>query len=911
VQQDTLFFAERLFISVASKPLLKSIFEIRKIEVSNAGFFYNVDTAGVSNFDFLKDTTQANTIDTTSTAIVLDLKEIEILNVLCRYNDEKLKASADLFLEELRLSGLLSNNRFAVQAEGKAALTNCKFENTNLYRMKKADLDFQLAYKDELLTVDRAKIAIDEDALFSLFGEVNMGDTLLSEMEVKAEKLDLGNLTKYIPEDYLKNYGINEFSGLLTAEAIVSGMVSDSIMPAVETTFNLTKGSVQYQDYPQLKLISLKGKATNGIQQNNASSSFDIQSLSFQTAKSKVKLSGNFKNFDNPTYQLNSTIDLDLGDIAAFIPDTLLQSLDGKVNAVISTKGTVPDSISEDFIHSVMAKTKLNLQVVDVNATMDSSLMVHRINGLIEYQANQINVKQLNAFVPAYNLNLKNLDALFTGDLTKPDSLNIRISQLQASLDSSNFELVGTIKNPKTPDYSVSGSVNLYLEEIAKYIPDSMVNAISGNLSATFHSAARVNLDSISAQINELLFEKSTFSAKFDEVNLDMPDTTMNTSHLTGQLEYHSDTFQINQLKFNYQGMQLGMNSVTATNVYSAVLQNQAKELSVNGAFNVDDLDYAFLEQFTQLDTSRLEELEEDPLNFTYKIKGRFKANSIKYGDAFFQNIDTKFLLKTSTFVFDSLNMSAFDGQSHSSVKIEMQPNEKIDIYFKTDVKKVDVSKMILGFREYIDYEGIDAENVKGILSTKMDGKIVLQNFEPVYNSLLLNGDLTVENGALINVKPVMEVEKIKGIGLKNMDRLYFSTLSSSIFLFNREIYIPRTEIKSTSFDAMFLGMYSFGEDYEYHIRMFLGEVLSSKSKANLRKQAQDDGFGDDVKMDEKTLTKGRTSIYLVSKSVDGKEKAGFDKKLDRANMKAKVNLQKQMVDMRFHPKLIKYNTEE
>jgi hypothetical protein len=44
---------------------------------------------------------------------------------------------------------------------------------------------------------------------------------------------------------------------------------------------------------------------------------------------------------------------------------------------------------------------------------------------------------------------------------------------------------------------------------------------------------------------------------------------------------------------------------------------------------------------------------------------------------------------------------------------------------------------------------------------------------------------------------------------------------------------------------------------------------------------------------------------------VDGKEKAGFDKKLDRANMKAKVNLQKQMVDMRFHPKLIKYNTEE
>ena len=206
-----------------------------------------------------------------------------------------------------------------------------------------------------------------------------------------------------------------------------------------------------------------------------------------------------------------------------------------------------------------------------------------------------------------------------------------------------------------------------------------------------------------------------------------------------------------------------------------------------------------------------------------------------------------------------------------------------------------------------MDYEDIKAENVQGIASTKMDGKIVLKDFEPVYNSLLLNGDLTIENGALINVKPVMEIQKIPGVGLKNMDKLYFSTLNSSLFLFKNELYIPRTEIRSTSFDAMFLGMYSFGEDYEYHIRMFLGEVLSSKSKNNLKKQSQEGGFTDE---DEKGITKGRTSVYVVSKSVDGKEKAGFDNKRDRANMAAKVNLQKQMVDMRFHPALIKYDTE-
>jgi uncharacterized protein involved in outer membrane biogenesis len=908
---DTLFFAERLFVSVASRPLLKNIFDVRKVEIENAEIYYRVDTAGVSNFDFLIDTTQPNVIDTAGNDIFLEIEEFTLNSFTCYYRDEKQNASANLLFKALTLSGVIDNNRYQGDVEGIASLSNCRFGNTNVYKMQNTDLDFKLAYNEERLSIDHVGIAVDDDALLSLQGSIFMGDRFSSNMELKAEKLELGNLLKYVPESYLSDFGIRDLSGLMTAEAKVSGLLLDSVMPAIETTFNLSNGSLQYQDYPQLKSISLSGKATNGIQQNNVTSSIDIQSLNFQTDNSKISLNGNVTNLDKPAFSFNSTIDLDLTELVPFIPDTLLQSLDGKILAKISSKGVVPDSISEAYFYSVLADTKFSLQAVDISVAVDSSMLVNHINGQVDYRANEIKIKHFNAVVPSYGFSLNNLDAVVLGNPEIPDSLNIRFNQLQASFDKSTLELHGTIKNPKTPDYSISGSVNLDLEEISKFLPDSLVNSISGNVFANFQSAAHLNLDSLSNQIYELLFEKSSYSAKFEEISVDMPDTVMNVSHLSGQLNYQSDTFQIDQLGLNYQGMQLDMNDVTASNIYSAVLQNQAKELNVKGNFNVDDLDYAVLEKFMQYDTTRAEELEVTPLNFSYKIKGRFTGNSIKYGDALFQDIDTKFLLKTSYFVFDSLKMNAFEGQSLSSVKIQIQPEEKIDIYFKTDISKMNVSKMIKGFHQYIEYEDLKSENVQGVLSTQMDGKIVLQDFEPVYNSLLLNGNLTVENGALINIKPIMEVEKIKGIGLKNMDSLYFSTLNSSVFLFNREIYIPRTEIKSSSFDAMFLGMYSFGEDYEYHIRMFLGEVLSSKSKENLRKQAQADGFGDDVEMDEKTLTKGRTSIYLVSKSEDGKEKAGFDTKHERTNMKAKVNLQKQMVDMRFHPALVKYNTEE
>ena len=54
-------------------------------------------------------------------------------------------------------------------------------------------------------------------------------------------------------------------------------------MPAVNVDFNLTEGNLQYQDYPALERISLKGSATNGKQQNNSTTSINIGALNFQT----------------------------------------------------------------------------------------------------------------------------------------------------------------------------------------------------------------------------------------------------------------------------------------------------------------------------------------------------------------------------------------------------------------------------------------------------------------------------------------------------------------------------------------------------------------------------------------------------------------------------------------------------
>ena len=218
-KQDTLAFAGRLYVSVEAKPLLKSIFKIRKIEIENAEFFYKVDSTGKSNLDFLADTTQQEVVDTSANAIFLNVKEFNVKHTVCYYQDKKIKASAEMLIEQLDLSGLINKNQYIGEAEGKAYLSNCSFDSTNLYLMKQAALDFKAKYEAGMLTINRADVNIDNEVKLAINGTINPGDSLSTNMTIKAEKLDLGGISKYVPEIIFQKYGIRKFSGLLDADA--------------------------------------------------------------------------------------------------------------------------------------------------------------------------------------------------------------------------------------------------------------------------------------------------------------------------------------------------------------------------------------------------------------------------------------------------------------------------------------------------------------------------------------------------------------------------------------------------------------------------------------------------------------------------------------------------------------------
>src|SRR6056297_1252149 len=61
---DTLMQIDKIYVAVKSKPLIKGIFNVVKVDIKGGMVNYQVDTSGVSNIDFLMHSEEPNSKDT-------------------------------------------------------------------------------------------------------------------------------------------------------------------------------------------------------------------------------------------------------------------------------------------------------------------------------------------------------------------------------------------------------------------------------------------------------------------------------------------------------------------------------------------------------------------------------------------------------------------------------------------------------------------------------------------------------------------------------------------------------------------------------------------------------------------------------------------------------------------------------
>ncbi|SMO65186.1 hypothetical protein SAMN06265379_10487 [Saccharicrinis carchari] len=914
---DTIASISKLYASVDILELIDGNILVRKIDIEDVKARYQVDSLGNSNFDFLLKPPAGDSLtmaeDTSKAQGVFTLDKLTLKNIELIYSDAVLNTSVQVNIPNLIMNGKAQPSGFLAATEGEVVVQHARYANYNLEPLAKSRLNFNVTAKNDTLSISEFTLKAGT-AMLTVEGSAVTSDSTQVDIRFAGSGINIAENVSILPQNRLAQYKVSHAAGVVDVKGTAQGYLTNNMMPLIDVSLHLEEGALAYDIYPNLKNMVLDAHYTNGYSRTMESSVLNIKKFQAQTSLSSIDFSARILNPMQPQYDLKASISTDLSELLPYVPDSAVRKMSGKVKGDISTSGILPDSIGADFTDYLLKRTRLNLSLNQLNLRINSLPALNGLGGKLTFIPGSIILSDIKAEVPEYKVSLAEgyLRSRYKGKLSDYQNLSVQIDSVLLATPYSYVTASGNLDGFKKVNYKLNATVDANLSEVKQWLPDGITNSMSGNLGASMASAGTFDIDSVADQSMSLLFDNSTFSVDMNNIFLNMPDTLMNVKMLSGNLEYKSDSVWVDGLSGNYLGLDFAADSTIIAHVYTAAVQNAPKEMLVQGNFAVGDMDYTWIESFmvdTVLDESLKLQPEVEPykINFTYKIKGTAKAKSFKYEEVTIENLDTKFLARVEDgyYVADGLTCNAFGGDVSASVKYEMFPNFRDVLHFKTDMQNVDMSRMLNELETYIDQEDFTGENVLGKLTAQMDGKIIMQDYTPVYDSLLLKGNLVLEDGALINVKPVMDIEDIAFIGLKNMDKLYFSTLESQLFLFKNNMYFPRTNIRSSSFDGMFFGMYSFGEDYAYHVKVFLNQVLSGKRNADLEKQARDSGF------DEEEESDGRRPIYVVSKSENGKSKAWLDNRKDRLRMDARVNLQEQMVNFRFDPRLVLYNTDE
>ena len=99
----------------------------------------------------------------------------------------------------------------------------------------------------------------------------------------------------------------------------------------------------------------------------------------------------------------------------------------------------------------------------------------------------------------------------------------------------------------------------------------------------------------------------------------------------------------------------------------------------------------------------------------------------------------------------------------------------------------MDVNQMLVEIEDYAGLDDFTHENISGILTSAVDGRIVMQGDSILYDKIIVRGDLKLENGGIYNYEPIRELGKFTG--LRELENIVFRTLNSGIFIYDNNIY--------------------------------------------------------------------------------------------------------------------------
>lgn len=480
-------------------------------------------------------------------------------------------------------------------------------------------------------------------------------------------------------------------------------------------------------------------------------------------------------------------------------------------------------------------------------------------------------------------LNIDNIsfDGFYSnGTKQNPETSSVSVRDLKARLGSSEYTSAFTLADFTQPEVDLFLKGMVIPSEIKEFFNLQNVSQAEGSIDMNLKLTGELP-EKDKYEVYDIFNLNPEGDLSFNSFSIKLKNSDIAIDRTTGSLKM-SKSITADKLHFTFKDHTIDLNGE---------FYNLPEWLAGKPAVLRADADVKFSRFFPEVLFPGLEGTDTSATHITaFSLPGdvildlNFDIDTLSYKTFKAEKINGSLSYKPRLLNLKSLNLNSLNGIISGNGFFVQNTDKSLVARGSFDLENIDINDAFTTFHNF-GQDFLKAENIAGSVSGSVSILMPLDSLlKPRIKTLTAEGKYVIIDGILINFEPVMQLSKF--ISLSELATIRFEKLENDFFIRNNYLFIPQMDIKSSAADLSVNGMHSFDDDYEYHFKILLSEILSKKIKKPKPNTSefgvvQDDGLG-------------RTSVLLKIEDEGDGTKVSYDLKAATSKIKDDIKAERQ-----------------
>ncbi|MBP8959304.1 MAG: hypothetical protein KBG40_02635 [Bacteroidales bacterium] len=471
------------------------------------------------------------------------------------------------------------------------------------------------------------------------------------------------------------------------------------------------------------------------------------------------------------------------------------------------------------------------------------------------------------------DIQLKNL--YFSGTYTNgkqacPETTRLDIKNCSFDLGSASWSTNFSITDLKQPVISGNFSGEIIPAELLKFIK------IPGLLSA--EGSMKLDLELYGPLKRNVKYSISDFSGlihraqiKFDSFGITNSDDRYSFNNAYGNINI-AENLQAEGVIFSYKGQCFKIDGE-----FINLLQRLAgRQVNIRIIADISASNFNPSLFVTPQYGQKNKLLPEIIMPSNIETDINLKIENFIYNNFRAENLYCKMVYKPGQLYFRNLSANTLDGVVNVNFILAESKGKSFISQGDFQLKNIDIKKCFASFNNF-GQNFLRSEHISGLLSGTFKILIPLDSLmRPIVKTTVAEGKYIIQNGALTAFEPAKALSKY--IDIKELENISFSKIENNLYINNYSLSIPQMDIYSSAADFTINGTHSFDNIFEYHVKIYLSELLSGKIKKK-KLALTEFGYVEDDGL-------GRTSLFLKIAGKGENVKVTYDIKATENNIR-------------------------